>query len=176
MRYPDFASNGWLGDVAAGPARSTLGGSLHRAVLNPARARFADEERSAAVCEFPRVAPRVEASAGDNRHVYAAVYGADPEARHGMFDALGRIDVARGDVEVVTLGPGQYPSEPVFVRRPTGAGPDDGWLLTLVYDGTRHESGVAVLETRDLGRGPVALAWLDHHIPFTFHGNFAPAR
>ena len=94
-----------------------------------------------------------------------------------MFDALARIDVARGATEIVPLGPGQYPSEPVFVRRP-GSSPDanDGWLLTLVYDGTRHESGVAVLDSRDLARGPVASAWLNHHIPFTFHGNFAPAR
>ena len=120
VRYPDFASNRWLGEVVSGPAQSTLGGTLHRAVLDPARGTLVDEERAATVCEFPRVA----ASASDNRHVYAAAYASDaPDARHGMFDALARIDVARGATEIVPLGPGQYPSEPVFVRRPGGPPP-----------------------------------------------------
>jgi all-trans-8'-apo-beta-carotenal 15,15'-oxygenase len=171
VRYPDFASNRWLGDIMRGPARSTLGGTLHRAVVDPRRATLVDEERASMVCEFPRVAQ----SAADNRHVYAAAYGS-PEAQHGLPDAVGRIDLARGRAEVVPLGPGQYPSEPVFVRRSGGNGADDGWLLTLVYDGPRHRSGFAVLESRDVGRGAIATAWLDHHVPFTFHGNFAPSR
>ena len=62
------------------------------------------------------------------------------------------------------------------MRRPDGRAEDDGWLLTLVYDATTDTSGIAVLDARDLQRGPIARAWFDHHVPFTFHGNFAPAR
>jgi all-trans-8'-apo-beta-carotenal 15,15'-oxygenase len=170
VRYADFASNRWLGDVVSGPAHSTLGGRLHRAVLDPARGTLVDEERAPAVIEFPRVAT----SASDNRHVYAAAYASDQAAR-GMFDAVARIDVPSGDVTLAPIGPDRYPSEPVFVRRPGSGADDDGWLLTLIYDGTRHQSGVAVLDSRELERGPIAIAWLDHHVPFTFHGNFARA-
>jgi all-trans-8'-apo-beta-carotenal 15,15'-oxygenase len=173
VRYPDFASNRWLGEVLDGPASSVLGGALHRAVVDPARGTLRDEPLSAVPCEFPRVA-RTSAA---NRFVYAATHSS-AEAARGMFDQIARFDVERGTVDALTLGAGQYPSEPVFVRRPDaraepgGAAEADGWLLTLVYDGNSDRSGVAVLDARDLARGPLACAWFDHHIPFTFHGNF----
>jgi len=63
----------------------------------------------------------------------------------------------------------------VFVRRPDGRDESDGWLLVLVYDGMADKSCVAVLDARDPARGALARAWFDHHVPFTFHGNFAPA-
>lgn len=171
VRYPDFASNRWLGEVVDGPASTSIGGTLHRAVLDPARGTLVDDERAAVHCEFPRVARPAQA----NRYVYVAAHSGEAASR-GMFDRLARIDVERGAVDSVALGDAQYPSEPVFVRRPDGAGEDDGWLLTLVYDGASDQSGVAVLDARDPGRGPVARAWFDHHVPFTFHGNFAPQK
>ncbi|MGZ3427748.1 MAG: carotenoid oxygenase family protein [Polyangia bacterium] len=169
VRYPDFASNRWLGEVSEGPASTGLGGKLHRARIDPARGSFADEERAPMACEFPRVARPAQA----NRQVYVVAHS-DEAAERGMFDRVARIDVERGTVESVALGEAQYPSEPVFVRRPDGRDEDDGWLLTLVYDGIAHQSGVAVLDAREPGRGPIARAWFDHHVPFTFHGNFAP--
>ena len=167
VRYPDFDSNGWLGQIIDGPAPSTLGGTLHRAVLDPARGTLSDAELSPLSCEFPRVAR----TSAESRYVYVAAHS-DREAAHGMFDEIARIDVARGTVESLALGDGQYPSEPVFVRRPDGKSEDDGWVLTLVYDAPSDRSGVAVLDARALGAGPLACAWFDHHIPFTFHGNF----
>jgi all-trans-8'-apo-beta-carotenal 15,15'-oxygenase len=168
VRYADFASNRWLGEVIDGPASSVLGGALHRAVIDPARGTFADEPLAAVSCEFPRVA-RTSAA---NRYVYAATHSS-AEAARGMPDQVARVDVERGTVDALTFGAGQYPSEPVFVRRLDGSGAeDDGWLLTAVYDGNADRSGVAVLDAREVGRGPLACAWFDHHIPFTFHGNF----
>jgi all-trans-8'-apo-beta-carotenal 15,15'-oxygenase len=170
VRYPDFASNQWLQEVMNGPATTSIGGQLHRAVIDPARGSLRDEPLAAIPgCEFPRVAR----AGGANQWVYVAAHSSD-EAGRGMFDQIARIDTERGVVEAVSLGAGQYPSEPVFVRRPSGRDEDDGWLLTLVYDAGRHRSGMAVLDARDLGRGPLAQAWFDHPVPFTFHGNFAP--
>jgi carotenoid cleavage dioxygenase-like enzyme len=168
VRYPDFGSNRWLGEIVHGPARAPIAGALHRAVIGP-QGTFTDEERASLVCEFPRVAE----SAADNRYVYASTY-TSTEARHGLPDAIGRIDVLRGEAEIVPLGAGRYPSEPVFVARPGGAEREDGWVLSLVYDGAQHRSGLAVLDNRALVAGPIATAWFDHHLPFTFHGNFAP--
>jgi len=170
VRYADFASNHWLGEILDGPARSPIGGTLHRAVVDPARGTLTDEERAAVPCEFPRVAR----AAQENRFVYVAAHS-DAEAGRGMFDRLARIDVARGSIDSIALGPAQYPSEPVFVRRPDGRDESDGWLLVLVYDGMADKSCVAVLDARDPARGAIARAWFDHHVPFTFHGNFAPA-
>ena len=170
VRYADFASNAWLGELLDGPTRSTIEGALHRAVIDPARGTLKSEKLASLRCEFPRVA-RV---AAPHRFVYVATHSSDSVA-NGMFDRLARIDVERGAVEAVSLGDGTYPSEPVFVRRPDGSAEDDGWLLTLVYDACTDRSGVAVLDARDLARGAVARAWFDHHVPFTFHGNFQSA-
>jgi all-trans-8'-apo-beta-carotenal 15,15'-oxygenase len=169
VRYPDFASNRWLTEIMDGPARTPIGGTLHRAVLDPGRGTFVDEERAGVACEFPRVARVAQA----NRFVYVAAHS-DAEAGRGMFDRVARIDLERGGVDSVAPGPSQYPSEPVFVRRPDAQNEDDGWLLTLVYDGVTDASAIAILDARDLGRGVLARAWFDHHVPFTFHGNFAP--
>ncbi|HWV39190.1 MAG TPA: carotenoid oxygenase family protein [Vulgatibacter sp.] len=35
---------------------------------------------------------------------------------------------------------------------------------------------MAILEADALEKGPIARAWFDHHLPFTFHGAWAPAR
>ncbi|MDB4965459.1 MAG: hypothetical protein JWN44_1148, partial [Myxococcales bacterium] len=171
VRYEDFASNRWLGEVLDGPTRSVIGGTLHRAIVDPARGTLVDQPLAAVHCEFPRVARTSAAS----RYVYVAAHSSEAAA-HGMFDQLARIDVERGGVESLALGDGQYPSEPLFVRRPDGRAENDGWLLTLVYDAASDRSGVAVLDARELTRGPLACAWFDHHIPFTFHGNFHAAR
>ncbi len=172
VRYPDFASNDWLGRVLDGRVATQIGGQLHRATIDPARRTLRDEPLVATTaCEFPRVAR----AGGANRYVYVAAHS-DAEAAHGMFDRVARLDLQRGDVESAALGDGQYPSEPVFVRRPGGRDEDDGWLLTLVYDAVADRSGVAVLDARAPSRGVLARAWFDHHVPFTFHGNFAPAR
>lgn len=172
IRYPDFSSNEWLYQVIEGRAATTISGQLHRATLDPARGTLRDEPLVATVaCEFPRVAR----AGGANRFVYVAAHSGE-EAAHGMFDQVARLDLERDRVDAVALGDGQYPSEPVFVRRPGGSDEDDGWLLTLVYDATRDRSGVAVLDARDLPGGAIATAWFDHHVPFTFHGNFSPAR
>jgi len=170
VRYPDFSSNLGLGEVMTGPAHGTLGGTLHRAVIDPARGRMHEQQLAPVACEFPRVARPGSGS----RFVYVASYS-DEEAARGMLDQVARIDVERGTVEAVSLGAGHYPSEPVFVRRPGALDSDDGWLLTLVYDGVNDRSGVAVLDAREPSREPLARAWLDHAVPFTFHGNFAPA-
>lgn len=78
--------------------------------------------------------------------------------------------VDTGQSVEISLGQAQYPSEPVFVPRPPSTAEDDGSLLTLVYDTASHTSHVAVLDAQHLADGPVARAWFDHHIPFTFHG------
>jgi carotenoid cleavage dioxygenase-like enzyme len=171
VRYADFSSNRWLGEVMDGPARTTLGGALHRAVITPSRGRLDDQPLATVGCEFPRVAR----SGGENRFVYAVAHSS-AEAARGMLDRVARIDVERGAVELLSLGDGHYPSEPVFVRDRDGRDTDDGWLLTLVYDAASDRSGMAVLDARALERGPLARAWFDHRVPFTFHGNFAPSE
>ena len=90
--------------------------------------------------------------------------------------AVARLDVTSGELRQWRLPTGQRTSEAVFVPR-TGGDPSDeldGYLLSLVYDGNRNRSHVAVLDAARLEDGPVARAWFDHFIPITFHGNWIP--
>ena len=113
-----------------------------------------------------RVAPAV---AGQPYRYTYVVAGADGE-RGELLRNVAKVDVETGHSTTIALGATQYPSEPVFVPRPGAMAEDDGYLLTLVYDAVSHHSHLTVLDARDLQRGPLARAWFDHHIPFTFHG------
>ncbi len=42
----------------------------------------------------------------------------------------------------------------------------------MVYDSSRHRSQVAILDGRDLDRGPIAVLHLKHHIPYGLHGSW----
>ena len=67
--------------------------------------------------------------------------------------------------------PGCYPGEPVFVARPGGEAEDDGVLLSVVLDGRSGRSSLLVLDAAGLDE--LARAEAPHHIPFSFHGQFA---
>ena len=173
VRMPDFRSNAWLGRLPFAVPSWEWDGRYTRATLD-LRARTASFESALGVpCEFPRVAGR--ALTLPHRFVYLAA-ASSPEAARGPFDQLARLDVESGRLETVSLGPDTYPSEPVFVRDRAGAAEDDGWVLSLVYDGRARSSHFAVLDARHVSDGPVARAHLNHPVPFTFHGQFVPAE
>jgi all-trans-8'-apo-beta-carotenal 15,15'-oxygenase len=47
---------------------------------------------------------------------------------------------------------------------------DRGWLLCEVLEGRSEKSFIAVFDAAHLQDGPVAKAWLRHHLPMSFHG------
>ncbi|RKH22272.1 carotenoid oxygenase [Corallococcus praedator] len=172
VRYPDFASNPWLGDLVRGNPSTDADGMLHRAVIDLKARTFRSEQLMDLSCEFPRVAPSVEC-----RPYQTAYLGAHStrEARRGLYDTVVRLDLHTGRVTRAALEAGQYPSEPVFVPRPGSKAEDDGWLLTQVFDTKTDTTHVAVLDAERLDAGPVARCHFEHALPPTFHGAFIPA-
>jgi all-trans-8'-apo-beta-carotenal 15,15'-oxygenase len=177
VRYPDFDSNRWLGDLALHQVGDVAGGELWRVTLDPGARRASAEPRFAETCEFPRVAPAVEATRHQVAYVGActpASTGASTTSRFTRLpDAIVRVDVETGAARRWSSGGGVV-SEPVFVPRPGARAEDDGWLLALVYDPRSDASNITVLPANDPSSGPTARAWFDHLIPPTFHGAFAP--
>lgn len=157
VRYPDFASNRWIGGLLHGEQHAFAPGRLARARIDLARRTVQTEHVCDASIEFPIP------SAGDDHHVFAVAHA--PGSPHGLYDRVVRIDARSGRTREAVLGEGQFPSEPIVV-----AATDRDWLLTLVYDATAHASHVAVLDAE--GLGVVARVWFDHHIPFTLHGTW----
>jgi len=85
-------------------------------------------------------------------------------------DALQRIELVEGGgaSEVVTFGAGRAAGSPLFV--PRGEAEDDGYILTFVYDASRHESDLVILDAADIAAEPIATVALGQHLPPLFHG------
>jgi carotenoid cleavage dioxygenase-like enzyme len=173
VRLPDFTNNAYLGSLPQGGNGDIYASTCARAEIDLIGRRMQVETYSELCAEFPRINA---ACAGErHRFIYLAAHPRREDSRREFFSHLAKQDRETGREELLDLGAGCYPSEPVFVSRRGGRGEDDGYLLTLVYDGVRDASFVAVLDATRFSDGPIARAHFDHPIPFTFHGNFVAA-
>ncbi len=119
-------------------------------------------------CEFPYVHP--DRVGHPYRHLFMGA--AHRETGNAPLQAILKLDVKTGEQQVWSTAPKGYVSEPIFVPRPDATEEDDGWVLTVVYDSSKHRSDVVILDGRDLNRGPVARLHLKHHIPYGLHGSW----
>lgn len=133
-------------DFASNESITRIGGQLVRATI--AGTTMGMEPLADAALEFPHATSD-------------AVYGVGRGRGSQLADRIVR--VANGSVLVRELGPSEVPSEPIHV-----AGPDGGWMLSLIYAPAERASYVAVLDATDLR--PLARVWFDQPIPFTLHG------
>jgi carotenoid cleavage dioxygenase-like enzyme len=163
VRYPDFGVNRWFAALPYREPEPAAPGLLARVRLGPGPGERARQELLSDVpCELP-----AEAGGG----AVLALAHAPASSRAGPYDALVLLHPDRPDQPPRwwSLGPDRYPSgEPC----PVGG----RYALSLGYDARAHRSGLAVLDLDAPGADPVAWAWLDHHLPFAFHGAWATAR
>ena len=124
------------------------------------------------VCEFPRLDER--RSGLSYRYGYMAC-DVKPEERAGGFNSIARVDHQTQKMDMYTLEDGCATNEPIFVPRHAAAEEGDGFVLANIYDGNRQASQVVVLDAQNLSDGPLATAYLDHRVPFGFHGNWRQA-
>ena len=99
-----------------------------------------------------------------------------PDAKVGGFNQVARIDHQSGEIVVFDVGPGCAVSEPIFVPKSEAAAEGEGYVLAYVYDANRQASHLIVLDGQNVSSGPLATAYLDHRIPFGFHGNWRNAH
>jgi carotenoid cleavage dioxygenase len=92
----------------------------------------------------------------------------------GTGTSLVKYDLDAGASSVHDFGPGRVPGEPLFVPASAGAGEDEGWVLTYVYDGPSNRSELVVLDAADFTGRPVATIFLPRRIPQGFHGSWIP--
>jgi all-trans-8'-apo-beta-carotenal 15,15'-oxygenase len=170
--YDDFDNNRYLASIHTGHPSGELYGRLSRTHLDFAKKTARSEEIAAMPGEFPIVSPSV--ASRPHRHVYMAAHASRAASGRDLHDRLVEVDVESGAVRTLVLGAGLYPGEPIFVPR-DGAGERSGYLLTLVYDARAHRSHVAVIDAERFEDGPIARAHFEHHVPFGFHGTWAPA-
>jgi all-trans-8'-apo-beta-carotenal 15,15'-oxygenase len=164
VRYPSFDSFHDIGSYARGGTGYALAdGRYHRATIDLTRRTMTDRRILDRPCEFPTVARGFEGTAHTASYLV-------------IDDLAGIASLApdTGAVDAHVLPATQRASEPVFVARPGATGETDGHVLTLCADGPSERAFVGVYDARHIAAGPLAKIWLDHHVPITFHGTFAP--
>jgi all-trans-8'-apo-beta-carotenal 15,15'-oxygenase len=154
VRYPNFDSFYDIGSLSAGAKGDGVldGGQLHRATIDLRAKTMRSEQVAERTCEFPTVAAGFE--------------GREHSISYVAFDnlgAIGSIDT-KGTVRSHALPAGVKGTEPVWA---------DGYLLSLCH--LKDRAYVGVYDAQRIPDGPVAKIWIDHHVPITFHGTFAPA-
>lgn len=133
--------------------------------LRAGRARW--ERLDADGLEFPVFDPRTP---GDRA---ATLYAPVTVGEAPIFNAVMSLD-ARGRRRVHRYEAGMLAEEHLFLPRPGGSKPDEGWLLGTVLDSRRDRHGLMLFDAARVDAGPLAEAWLPYSMPLGFHGTFAP--
>jgi carotenoid cleavage dioxygenase len=158
-------------DTAPGEAITHATPTLHRWTVDPTTNRVHEEALDDTPVEFPRIDPAVAGSR--HRYGYCVRTGADPV--QPTFEGLIKYDFARDEAVRYDPGEGRSPGEPVFVRARDGAGEDEGWVLSVVYDAARDASDLVILDATSFAGPPVATVHLPARVPFGFHGSWVPS-
>ena len=120
-------------------------------------------------CEFPTLHP--DRVGQDYRYLYIGA-AHNNTGRNAPLQAIMKLDLSTGERQSHSFAPNGYVSEPIFVPKPNAVAEDEGWVLTLVYDGSKHRSTLAILDAKNLASQAIALLHLKHHIPYGLHGSW----
>lgn len=140
-------------------------GLLTRYIVDPVPRKLTETLLSDRNCEFPMLDSRHSTRRHQVGYFTTAPH---PTVFH---QGLARIDVQSGVEQVADLGEDTQLGEPIFVAEP-GAGPNQGWLLTVGLDGKQGKSFLGIFRAQSLADGPVARVLLNHPTPLSFHGDW----
>ncbi len=172
LRYDNFQTNQRLKEVAAGLTQTLAKGSLWRLRLDPLSGQIAEmREILGRSCEFPAVA--ASEVGRENRFTYLSLHRQGTDAIGELYDSIGRFDCQTGTLTEANLGAGRYPTEPIYA--PDADNPQQGWILTVVFDSQENRSQVWVFDADRLDCEPVCRLALPEVVPPGFHGSWVPA-
>jgi carotenoid cleavage dioxygenase len=63
----------------------------------------------------------------------------------------------------------------VFVPDPQGKREEDGFIFTFAHEEGSAQGSLAILDARDMARGPIAHVRLPRRVPAGLHGSWIPA-
>jgi all-trans-8'-apo-beta-carotenal 15,15'-oxygenase len=119
-------------------------------------------------CEFPSVNP----SKVGRKYRYLFTGTAHHNQGNAPLQAILKLDLVTGEKQLHSFAPIGYVSEPIFVPKPNAKKEDEGWVLVMVYDGSKHRSDIVILDGENIEKNPLATLHLKHHIPYGLHGNW----
>jgi carotenoid cleavage dioxygenase-like enzyme len=90
-----------------------------------------------------------------------------------ILNAIARFDHKTDTLTEANMGENRYPSEPIYT--PNAHNPDQGWIITVIYDGNTDSSEVWVFDSDRLDKEPICRLGLPGVIPHSFHGTWKAA-
>ena len=165
--YDDFPSIGPDEDFAEVDFDKVPEGILHRCRLDLSREIVNSERISERTCEFAMVNPERQGLSA--RYAWMAV--AERETGNDPLQAIQKLDLSSGETLIWSAAPRGFVSEPLMVRRPGADAEDDGWVLDLIWNGSRDASDLVILNARDLSE--VAVLELPLAVPHGLHGSWS---
>ena len=164
--YADFPSIGPGQDFRAVDFDQIPEGQLQRCRLDLASGVVTSERLSERCCEFAMVNPRLVGLTG--RLAWMAV--AERETGNDPLQVIQKLDLDSGEGRVWSAAPRGFVSEPVMVPRPGATAEDDGWVLTVVWNGARCASDLVILDAASMAE--VAVLELPLALPHGLHGSW----
>ena len=124
-------------------------------------------------CFFGTINPSV--SAQNHRYIYAAVGGLGTEVAPPQ--GIAKFDIEKKETQVWMPKEYEFCGEPIFAAR-KNASPDedDGYILSVLYNGKSQESEMIILRANDIADGPIARLPLGMRVPHGLYGCFTNAE
>lgn len=185
MKHPNFQTNQRLKEVATGRIQTSDRGTFWQLRIEPQSAKVLEAtELIQQGCEFPTVALQVVGQPW--RYTYLSLHRPNGEEQGELYGAIACYDHHNHFLDVADCGENCYPTEPLLAPHPRNS--EQGWLLTVVYNGNTGASEVWIYSVgadSSLGadgdrRSPlqeslVCRLALPNVIPMGFHGTWSAA-
>jgi carotenoid cleavage dioxygenase-like enzyme len=172
VRYRDFQTNEYLKKVATGQTHTKAKGTLWQARLNPLTGKVTQlVELLDRACEFPNVLPQYVGQPSTD--IYLSVFRDGADIGQELLGAIARFQPKTDTLTIAHLTENCYPSEPLYAA--DALNPEQGWVLSVVYDGNSDTSEVVVFDSDALDQEPICRLGLPSVIPHSFHGKWKPA-
>ena len=166
--YEDFQTNQYLREVPTGKTETLAECALWELRLNPQTGKVISREKVLGHhCEFPSVMPQKVGQSW--RYTYLSVSKPGVDIAQELFGEIARFDHKNKSLIVSNLGENCYGSEPIYA--PDSLNSDEGWLLSVVYDGNTDSSEIWIYQSDRLEEPYCRLA-LPSVIPPSFHGTW----
>lgn len=141
-------------------------GQLWRFTLNLETETVDKELVEPRCCEFPEIHP----DKVGQPYRYLFMTTAHQPRGNAPLQGILKYDWETQQRLVWSAAPHGFVSEPIFVPKPDSQAEDEGWVLTLVYNGKNHRSELVILEGKTLEE--TARLGLKYHIPYGLHGSW----
>jgi all-trans-8'-apo-beta-carotenal 15,15'-oxygenase len=169
VRYSDFATNEFLKEVATGATQTEAIGQLWQLIIDPIVGKLVSSDRLVdRSCEFPLV-PQAEVGRAW-QYTYLAVHKPNAVLCQELVGTIGRFDRHKNILTTADLASHLYPTEPIHVV--DRSDPNRGWIITVIYDGSEHQSEVWIYDCDRLEELPICRLRLPSVVPMGFHGTW----